>query len=570
MRRVGRDSAWLAVAVLVFASAAAALYGGVWLAGADEHVATLADARSWTPVVRGDHQFVVWQVSRNARALHTDLPGFFDGGHCFPARSTIALGEPMVTLGLLALPAEAMGVDPILAYNLAVVGMALLAAFAAFALVRSWTGSAPAGIVAGLLYAFHPARIQDPVHPYIYDTTWAVLGILFAQRLFARGRWRDAAALAVCAALELGTSFYSLVASLLVCLPLAIWLVGHYGLRQVRWQQLVLVGVVVGLVAAWLFTPYLDLSRAGVLAVRAEQHFTGWWEYLPGGRRFPGWTSLGLVAAAVVLPARRALASLDGDPRLALAVGALLVALTGAGPGWHLMAAIAPGFEQVRVPGVVSSAVQLGAAILAGIGAAGLLSLVGPRRWTDVAAAGLVVLTAIGTVQPQWLGLWRPHLYEVLNIAPEPESLAFFERLERRGNHGPIFEVPLPRIRGVVYWPDTAAWILESAYHGRPTSACISSNTPDLRRLEGLDARVPARAALRELQALGFTTIVFRHRLTSRSEGPQDYRHRAGQAVLAGKLAAFSREATAPNGWLTLVLQDEDRAAYAIGRRQAR
>jgi hypothetical protein len=554
------------IAALVFLGAAASLHGHVWLAGADAHVATVARARRWAPVLRSDHEFVVWQTSRNARALREDLAGFFDAGHCFPARRTLALGEPMLTLGLLALPAEALGAGPIRVYNLVLLGAALLAAAAAFALVRSWTGCVPAALVAGLLYAFHAARTRDPVHPYVYDTTWAVLAILFAERLLARARWRDAVALAAAAVLEIGTSFYALVASLVFGQPLAIWLVARYGLRRVRWSQLALVGALVGIAAAWLFAPYLELRRAGALAERTQQVFTAWSEFLPGARLFPGWTALALVAAGLALPARRALPA-GGDPRLALAAGTLLVAFTGAGPGWRLLTAVAPGFDAVRVPGTVSSAVQLGVALLAGIGAAGLLARLCGRPWSRAAAAGLVALTAVETLEPRWLGLPRQPDYEMLKIAPEPAALAFFEGLARRGNDGPIFELPLPRIKGGVYWPATATWILESAYHGRPTSACISSHTPDLRHIEALEERLPERAALRELEALGFTTIVFRHRLGSRAEELGGLRRKPVQAVLGGKLVAFAGEAAAADGWLTLVLQDEDRAAYAIGPR---
>jgi hypothetical protein len=182
---------------------------------------------------------------------------------------------------------------------------------------------------------------------------------------------------------------------------------------------------------------------------------------------------------------------------------------------------------------------------------------------------GLVAATACETLAPHWLGLPPRPAYQVLKLAPEPAALAFFDELARRGNGGPIFELPLPRLKGAVYWPATAAWILESAYHRRPTSACISSNMPldDLRRNDTLEARLPERAALRELEELGFTTIVFRHGLGSRAREPGGQRPPAVRSLWAEKLAAFSREAAAPDGRLTLLFEDEDRAAYALGRR---
>src|SRR5258706_3374075 len=60
-------------------------------------------------VILSDQLRVAWAVSRNARQLATSPAGFFDAEDCFPARHALALGEPVVTLGLLALPAYLAG-----------------------------------------------------------------------------------------------------------------------------------------------------------------------------------------------------------------------------------------------------------------------------------------------------------------------------------------------------------------------------------------------------------------------------------------------------------------------------
>jgi hypothetical protein len=131
-------------------------------------------------VVLADHRFLVWQVTRNARSLlHAPLR-FFDAEHCYPTRGSLALADPLLTMGLLATVPHALGGDPLLTYNAVVFALPVLSALAMFLLVREWTASAAAGAVAGLLYGFHPARLSNPIHPHIYDTTWVVFAAWFA------------------------------------------------------------------------------------------------------------------------------------------------------------------------------------------------------------------------------------------------------------------------------------------------------------------------------------------------------------------------------------------------------
>ena len=93
-------------------------------------------------------------------------------------------------------------------------------------------------------------------------------------------------------------------------------------------------------------------------------------------------------------------------------------------------------------------------------------------------------------------------------------TLAFYEELEKRGNRGPVFELPFdedPRTKSfaVTMAPPR---IFLSHYHGRKISTCFGSFYPPGRgRLGILAANLPAPDALEELSALGFTTLVAHH-----------------------------------------------------------
>lgn len=467
-----------------------------------------------------DLRFVVWLVARNARTLLEQPTRLFQTEPCHPAENGLALGEPGITLGLLGTPAWALSRDPFVTFHFALLASVWVAGLAMYALVRAWTASSAAGVVAGLLFAFHPARMSDVVHPYIWDDAWLVLGLLFAQRLFASGRWRHAVGLALCGALQIGGSLYPLAGGAALALPILVWLAWQYGFRALRPGPVLMALAGVGLAAAFVFSPYLALTQSGVLAPRF-QLFLPWSDLLPGRQLFPGWILLGLALAGLALAPRRG----APDPRWALLAGALLAAYLAAGgtagqgalaiargetPGWSLpnlytlLAALVPGLEIVRAPSNLYTGAQLALCILAGLGAAALLRLAPPRA-ARPAAVALLTASAIAALRPPLPGLDPAPRLVAVRLAPDPERIAFYQRLAERGNQGPILDLP--------YQPRNAraasSAVLLSAYHHRRTAACWVSRWPDeVEQIRRLALRLPDAAAARELRALGFTTLV--------------------------------------------------------------
>jgi len=575
--------AWPLAACLVFGLSAWLVYGDVWRAGPAEHLPSLERSGRAEPWLDTDQTFIVWQVSRNARSLLSRPHAFFDSGHCHPIENALAHTGPMLTMGILAIPATLLGANPVLTYNIVLVSMLLLAGLAMYWLVTDWTGVPAAGIVAGLLYGFHRVELANVVHPHIYDTTWTVFALVFGRRLFAHGRWRDAAGLAVSSALQLGTSFYPFVASVLLALPFGLWLVLRHRLRHVGWRQIGFVLAVVGLAGAFTFAPYLLLRGVGELPAREAQTFAWPVSYLPGEFLFFGWPCLVLAGLSLVLPRSRIPAAAPGDPRWALLAGLLLVAAVAAGPNlgggiaalrfldlWSWLGAVLPGLDNVRNPRIVANGAHLAACVLAGLGCAALLRL---WRWRRAALLGLLAITLVwvDTLRPAALGFQPPVAREMFRLAPDPEALAFFETLEEKGNTGPIFEMPLPRMPGEdglgarVVWGGTVSRLYLAGYHGRRTSACFGAHVPERPELEEIALRLPRRDAIRALRSLGFTTIVFRHGVDPAALEPEATSDTlALSARKRLRLAAFKREASAADGLLDLVHDTRARSAYSI------
>ena len=64
----------------------------------------------------------------------------------------------------MAAPLAWAGASPVLVYNLVLIAGFALTAFATFVLVERWTGSWPAGLLAGSLFAFNTHTLTRFAH----------------------------------------------------------------------------------------------------------------------------------------------------------------------------------------------------------------------------------------------------------------------------------------------------------------------------------------------------------------------------------------------------------------------
>lgn len=558
-----RGARGLALAAAVFSIASVLVFGGLWRAGPSRTVAVKPSEGAFAKTGRADATFEAWLVARNARTLATRPQRVFDAEHCAPAKNTLTLGIPMLTQGLIAIPAVLATDEPVLVYNLSIVAITLVAAFAMYALVARWTGVASAGLVAGLLFGFLPLRLGNITHPSVWDTSWTVLAIFFADRLFAAGRWRDALGLALAVALQVAASFYPLLAATLLATPLLVWLLWRGGRSlEPTPRQLAFVAGFVALCAAAVLAPYLTAEAAGGALERERFHYLAWRTLAdPGSIVFPGWTVLALAVTACLAGRRRAAPGAGGDPRWALLVGGLLAAAVAAGPnnamligavtspeiGAHLpnlhalLARVIPGLDAVRGIQRLVAGTHLALVVLAGLGAGALIRAAGSRG--HLVAIALVAIAAFDVLRLPALGFERRYRWDLEQVRPDDAEITFFQELARRGNRGPLLELPDFPIVGATQR------ILLSAWHHRRTSACFGSYPPAGRdALLALAAELPSPRSVRGLAALGFTTVVVQ--LDKEFGGP---------------LLRQTLDGAAERGaWIVPVHASRTRAAYAL------
>jgi hypothetical protein len=467
--------------------------------------------------IHTDLIFEAWIVARNAFTWTHAPARMFDTEHCAPYEKTLTLGLPMITAGLFGVPATMVTRSPAAIYNFSVAVSLLLSFVAMYVLIRRWTGLTAAAIAAALLYAFHPIRIAHIHHPTVWDTTWTVFAIFFAERLFAEGRWRDAIGLGSSCALQIATSFYPLMVAAFLALPFIPWLITSYGFRKVRVAQFVAVAALIAAAAVFVLFPYLT---AGIERPESYPYFlfTSWQRYWPGHEISPGWILF--VSGAVAIFRGGGALRIHGDPRWALLVGAAVLAFLSVGAetarlvnswlgtDWELwnpylaLGNVIPGLRSVRGIERLAAGVHLVACVLGAIGFAVVI-----HRWPRITlpvSITLVALVSAAVVRPAFPA--QEPLYELRGYAVEvtESEIEFFEELGRRGNSGPIFE--LPKAPGRYTQRVATQRILRSFYHRRRTSSCYGSYGYELHL--PIASQLPDPDALRTLRELGFTTLV--------------------------------------------------------------
>jgi hypothetical protein len=506
------DRIWLPITLGVFLFCLLYTFLGVWSRGPTTFVPVTRRPERARMLTEQDVRFGVWGASRNAWVLARAPWRIFDAEPCHPVRRSLALGHPMISLGIVGAPVRLAVSDPVLTYNLVLAIVFLASALAMYLLVVDWTGSPPAGIVAGMLYAFHPVAVDRVIHLYIYDTSWTVWALLFAYRLFTRSRWRDGLGLGAAFVMQMAGSFYCAAIGFFVGLPLAVWVVWQN--RQSRFPTgPAFAALAIALIgAAAIYTPFLE-ARATEGFARRAQFFASWSSFFPGAPRDPGVWMWILVACGLLGGRSRACAAIRGDPRWAIAIGAFLVTLAATAGGGLLdlhrgVEAWLLGFEAIRVPGLLAGGTPLTLSLLAGLGTSVVTRWAPTRYAWSVAGTLVAVSLLLATLRPPLLGFSpRVSLYG-LHARPAEDEIEFFEALAEEGDTGPILELPLQQ--NAVH--RLAKSVLLTSYHHRRTASCYNSIWPQaFREVVALSNDLPDDSAVQRVRELGFTTILVRH-----------------------------------------------------------
>jgi hypothetical protein len=506
--------------------------------------------RHWSRV-EGDGALNIWAAAWVGHTLVHAPARLFDGNIFYPEERTLAFSEAMLVQGAVAAPIMAIDGDAVLAYNVSSFAGFVLTGWAFCLLVRRWTGSWPAGYVAGSLAAFNAFTLVQLTHLQFLHTEFIAVILFGLDSLIVRGRWRDAAILAAGFVLNVLTSIYLMVFSvwllLFACLARAGELLRGGASTIGRLAA-------AGALAALLLLPYLGqyalvnrsmgfvrgadeqqaASAANYASTGSRVHFERWsrdFNVDATSNTFPGFAALLLIAFAVSDRVNTA------DPRLrmcaAAAVGCAAVSFAPLLPFYRALHESIPLFQAVRVLPHIGEIVLLMVAVLAGFGMAALARAWGHAPGWPVAVIAVLVLVNGEALRAPIGYTWFegvPEVYDVLS--KEPAAI--------------VAEAPFPIPQ---QWFLNAPYMVNATRHWRPILNGYSGfRPPSYERSYGAMRGFPSDESLLALSKLDVTHIVVHQR--AMNHGAPDHRYNPYENV----------------GSLHLLARDEDVLIYRLVR----
>jgi len=156
----------------------------------------------------GDPMMVTWVLAWVAHQLPRAPAHLFDANIFYPERNTLAYSETLIVPGLAAAPLFWLGLGPILVYNIVFLAGFALSGVGVALLVRRLTGHTGAAILAGIVFAFPPYRIDHYAHLQLQQTQFIPLSLFAFHRLLDTGRLRDGVLLGVFVACQMLSCMY--------------------------------------------------------------------------------------------------------------------------------------------------------------------------------------------------------------------------------------------------------------------------------------------------------------------------------------------------------------------------
>jgi hypothetical protein len=178
--------------------------------------ALLTAIMTWPQVTRlateaTDHQdvyFNMWRFGWTAHAIATAPAKVLDGNIFYPERRALTFSDAMPVESALAAPLLWARIPPVLVHNLLLLSAIVFSGSGMFVLARRLTGSAAAGITAGIVFAFAPYRFDHYMHMELQWTVWVPWAFWALHRMLETGSLRDGVLMGAFVALEFMSSIY--------------------------------------------------------------------------------------------------------------------------------------------------------------------------------------------------------------------------------------------------------------------------------------------------------------------------------------------------------------------------
>jgi len=212
-----------------------------------------------------DVRLVTWILAWDAHAMVTDPLGLFDANIFYPNDKTLAFSEHFLGTAVLVAPINWAG-HPVLAYNVALLSAFVLTGIGTTLWVRHLTKSTLAGLLAGVIWTFAPAKFDQLSHLQMLTGQWIPFAFWTCSLYLESGRSRFALLSSVFVSLQILTCYYYGL-FLLPCLAVyALLLLLHLqpvpavlSSRKIG-RDLIAAALILGVLVVPLSMPYLQLN----------------------------------------------------------------------------------------------------------------------------------------------------------------------------------------------------------------------------------------------------------------------------------------------------------------------
>ncbi len=469
-----------------------------------------------------DHQDVYFNMWRFAWVAHAlSSPARLFGGNVFhPEPRVLTFSDALLVEAGAAAPLLWAGVRPVLVHNLLLLAGIVLSGAGAFMLARHHTGSAAAGVVAGVVFAFAPYRFEHYAHMELQWAVWVPWAFWALERTIETGQRRYGVMTGVFIALQFMSSIYY---GMYLATLLAWTAVLFVSSRWREWKRItgsLAVGALVGAAICLPYAlPYTETKREVggrspgeiiSLSARPMDYLIATREnYLYGNimpqrgrnerRLFPGAMAvlLALTALMVSSPPVRVLVYL-----LAF-IAAFEMSLGVRGFSYPFLYEYVPGFDALRSPARLGIFVLFFLGILAAHGYAAFERVIRPRLRMVLALVVSAILMLEYWVAP-------------LRLVPYPNDAPPLYAWLARQPRGIVVEFPLPTLLP----GDDPRYAYMSTFHWMPMINGYSGYYPQsyLHRLTQL-AKFPDHKSTIELRQAGAEYVIVHPGAYRRAEG---------------------------------------------------
>jgi len=381
---------------------------------------------------RGDPLFSMWRMAWVRHQILADPRHLFDANIFYPLTGTLTYSDSMILPALVSAPLAWIGVHPVVAYNIALLGAFVLSGLSAYWLTRDLGAGRLAAWITAVAFTIAPFRMNHFSHLELQMTMWMPVVLLATARVLTDGSRGYAVLLTLSLAAQWYSSmYYGLFLTMYSAVFGAVFALASKIPARRCASALAAMCVALILVSPLIYTYRQTTSARGVRSPEVVTAFSAVpADYLRPGTGNPVFRSFlprFVHAERALFPglATVLLAIVGAWPPLAASrvpfIAAGLVAFDGSlglhGVVYPFLYRWFPAFQSVRVPARFAVLVVLTLAVLAGVGAARLLSRTSiPWKRTAAGACLTFALVLDGWPRYDRLPMWQspPSIYATL------------------------------------------------------------------------------------------------------------------------------------------------------------